>query len=337
MQTLAVFGWDERLPPLLRRLELCAGLRAAAVGDRRPIQLAHARAATGLPGYQHTLEMARVTACSATLIATPDLAAEIAALTAARGAGLLALGDRLDGVTLGAVAEAAARHGAALTLLRPALLGATAALDAMPPDAASTARRPRFTGVHLRGERPPRRLLRDAVSLATRLLSTMPQQVTAVADGGDEPGAMTASLRTASGAMAAVTARNAPGGERLRVEMDGPAGVIEIECGGGQATWAWMPPADAPVQSRSLRIDGDELAARHVATQWAAREPGEQGAEALAVRDEAAVLSAVERALESGETEPVRRDAPRPSLRVLPGGGRAVRAARAPGLRVVTA
>lgn len=339
METLAVFGWDDRLPPLLRRLELCAGLRAGAVGDRNPPQLAHARAVTALPCYQHTLEMARVTDCSAALIATPDLAGEIAALAAARGATLLAIGDRLDGATLDAVAAAAARHGAALIVLRPALLGVTAALEAMPPGATTAATPPRFTGVHLRGEGPARRLLRDAVTLASHLLRSMPRQVTAETSGGDQPGVITASLRTTGGALATVTVRTAPGSERLRVEMDGPEGAIEIECTDGQAATAWTATAGGPLQSRSLRVDGAELAARQVATLRARTERATRATRATEtqiVRDQAAVLGAVERSLDSGVAETVSRETTRPSLHLLPGGGRAVRAGRAPVLRVVT-
>ena len=59
MEQLAVYGWSDATPALLETLREVAGFEAVAVGDERPAALVRARAATGLPGFQHVREMAR--------------------------------------------------------------------------------------------------------------------------------------------------------------------------------------------------------------------------------------------------------------------------------------
>ena len=113
MDTLAVFGWRDGLAGLLCRLERRASLRAVAVGDRHAARLVRARSETGLPCYQHLLEMARATEYDAAYIGASALAGEIADQAASRGADLLVNGDDMDGEAMSAAAAAAVRHGEA--------------------------------------------------------------------------------------------------------------------------------------------------------------------------------------------------------------------------------
>ncbi len=335
MHDLALFGWavfareDGSLARLLDRLERRASLRPVAVGDDSASRLVRARTATGLPCYQHLLEMARVTEYDAALINTPTFAAEIAERAAARGADLLVSGDRLDAEALSDVAISAVRHGVKLAVLRPALRDAGYAfLRGLIADDGGWA--PRFVGLELSGDRDATALLRDAVSAALRLSQAAPLTVSASAAGsGEEPEVLVAQLRFREQALTSLTARPAPA-ERLRLSVKAHAGEVELESGQRGTQLALTVAGEAPENSRLPRSDIEDLEAVRVASIRSGA-----AADTLPAHHEAATLHAVERALASGRAEPVSAPTPRAALRVLEGGGRTPSTPRAGRLRLV--
>ncbi len=317
MDTLAVFGWRDGLAGLLCRLEQRASLRAVAVGDRHATRLVQARSETGLPCYQHLLEMARATEYDAAYIGTSALAGEIADHAASRGADLLVNGDDMDGEAMSAVAAAAVRHGVALAVLRPALRSAGYAF--LSGLAASDSRwQPRFLSLEMRGARPASTLMRDTVAAAIQLSSEEPLEVTASAGGpGEEPDVALAHLRFPDGSLASLTARMSPE-ESLRLSMTAPAGDAELASEESETVLSIAVGGRPPERSRLPHGDLEELEATRVA----AVRRGEVVDTLLAHR-EAATLRAVEKSLKSGRIAAVRSATTRAALRVLKGGAAA--------------
>ena len=330
MQRLAVFGWgDGSVSRLLAGLERHASLRAVAVGDTSAAQLARARGATGLPCYQHLMEMARVTEYDTALISTPELAAEIADRAAARGADLILTGDRMDAAALGAAATAAARHGVALAVLRPALRSAGCAFLTGLIDA-DGGWRPRFASLELSGHRPAPALLRDAVAAALRLMPDAPTEVSASAAGpGEEPEALVAHLRFPGGALISLTALTTPA-ERLRLSVIASAGSAKLESQQRETRLTLTVAGGSPQTSRLPQGDHEDEEAARVAVVRQGK-----ATDTLPAHREAATLRGIEDALVSGRTEPVRAPATRAALRVLEGGDGSRSTPRAGRLHVV--
>lgn len=224
MEQLAVYGWSDATPALLESLREVAGFEAVAVGDERPAALVRARAATGLPGFQHVREMARKATFDAVLLGEGAHAADIAESAAARGANLILLGTLADADVLTRAAQAAQRHGVALTVLRPWLRsGAVAAaierLAGRPLD---------MLVLEASGPRIPMQLLRDLVAFATRVLGARIVDVSATQAGeGFEGSPLTAHLRFAGGQVAVLTSRMALH-PALRALGSSADGTIEI-------------------------------------------------------------------------------------------------------------
>ena len=318
MQRLAVCGWDDDSPTLLQRLEQRAELRAVAVGARHTAELVRARSSTGLPCFQHVLEMLRVADYEAVLIDCDLHAGEIAELAAQRDADLIVSGERLDAASLAAVARAATLHSVALVVLRPALRdrGYAFVTELV---AADPRWQPSFVGLELSGDRPAEALLRDAVAAMTRLLPQTPFQLSAaIAGPPDAPEAMVVQIRLPGGALALLTARVAPVA-KLSLAATSPAGSAELSSEGGEALVTLAARGAAPERSR-LAI-GDPL--DQEAVRVAAVRRGE-ALDALLAPREAATLEAIEAALATGEVQPVHDPTPRASLRVLQGGGHRV-------------
>lgn len=321
MRTLGVYGWSDSTLPLLEALHAHADLEAVAIGDERPAALARARTATGLACFQHTREMARSGRFDALLIGAGDHGAEIAEVAAARGAELFVVGALAPADVLSRASIAAHRFGVPLTVLRPwlrdpALLEVAARLESDPPallliDAAEP--------------RPPMRLLRDLVALATRIAGTPAVEVSARAIEDDETAPLSVHARYAGGRAVMLSARMALA-PALRVLASSPErsleartahGVTLLEENGGP--FKASEPTSFPAIGRheALRLEAARAAL-----------PAEAELDAGFAAAEAGLLAAIEQALAGSFAEPV-QVAPRPFQ--LLRGGRAATARRSSG------
>ena len=222
-----------------------------------PPELVRARSATGLPCFQHVLEMLRVADYEAVLIDCDLHAGEIAERAAERGADLIVSGERLDAASLASVARAATRHSVALVVLRPALhdRGYTFVSELI---AADPGWQPSFVNLELSGDRPAEALLRDAVAAMTRLLPQTPFELSAaIAGPADAPEAMAAQIRLPGGALASLTARVAPV-TKLSLVATSPAGSTELSSEGGAA----LVTLTAPGRHARALSPGDRRPAR---------------------------------------------------------------------------
>jgi hypothetical protein len=318
MDRLIVCGWDDDAEPLLEALRLHARLQLTAVGDQHPVSLVRARAATRLSCYQHLRQMVDSLDFEAALIGTPELAAELAISAAARGGDLLLRGDRMDAEALEAGATAAARHGVALAVLRPALRGAgyTFLTELVTADPRWI---PAVLDVEVRDQRPAMGLLRDALAAATRLLATTPMSVVASAAGldGAEPLALSAELRYADGSLVTLAGRSsvAPG---MRLVAQTPAGTLELRSERGQSRLSITPWSGRTEESVLRDPIGIEADAERVA-----RVRDGDAVDAQLAHREASILHAIEDAVVSGTAESVELAGTRSTLRVLAGGMRA--------------
>jgi hypothetical protein len=177
--SLAICGWTERTPALLRALET-RHFYPVAVADRSGAALAAATSALrGRPQqparYQHPREMLRQGHGALTLIDLED-AADEAAAAAMSGTALLVTGDAIEADTL----EMLARTGATTAILRPLWLRApiTAALGI-----ARTIERLRDIIITVEESRPARDIADDLVAFAGRLTGEPALTVTATAYG----------------------------------------------------------------------------------------------------------------------------------------------------------
>ena len=318
-QPLAVCGWDTRTPALVRALADHGGLRAVAVGDQHASQLVRAREHTGLPCYQHLREMLRAADYRTVLLQTADDAEVLTAIAADRDARLLVLADQLDGPTLAGVATAAASGGGILWLLRPLLRDA--GLDFALRLAADDPRwRPYLLTIELEDDRPAAELMRDGVALASRLLPSKPSRVVAAAIGPpDSPWALSIQLRCEDGRLATMTTRSGPR-LRLRLSAESDAGRVDSTTVGDLCTIA-VREGDSP--ERETKRRNDDLLVREVrrVTRSGTVSGSDDGTDARLAPHEAAVLSAIDSALRTGQTHVVDDSAVRSTLRVLQGTG----------------
>ncbi|MQA00985.1 MAG: hypothetical protein GEU80_17000 [Dehalococcoidia bacterium] len=330
MDQIVICGWDQRVPAILEALEAHARLRAVAVGDRQPAPLVRARAATGLACYQHVLEMLRSVPAGAMLLNMDGGAGEYARVAAAHGADLLVVGDVLDGSSLRAAATAARRHGVALAVLRPALRSAGASFLT---GLAATDRtwRPRFAEIEVVDDTPAPHQVRTAVALAARLMPDAPVNVLGSALGGDPDTSevIAVQLRYASGDLLTVTARtgHAP---TLAVRGESHAGRFEVTSTAGASTVA-LTRRGAGREETELR-DDDPWATEARRVIGVRRGDGTDARHAPA---EAAMLLAMDVALETGDVARVEAPGPRAAMRLLDGGAEE-RTPRRGSLRLVT-
>ncbi len=319
MERLLVCGWDvgktRSLQGMLAALRREAALEAVAVGDRQPSALVHARAALGLPCYQHLREMIRTTDSDVVLFATPELAGELAADAAARGRDLLLLGDQMDVAALDAAATASVRYGVSLAVIRPAQRGAglTFLTDLIEADQRWT---PVALQLELRGDRTAHALMCDLIAATTRLMRATPTEVVTSVGGHDldNPVSIAAHLRFDDHRLVTLSAR--PGlSDRLVLSADTSAGSIELDAADGDSRLTLAPwGGDA---QRSLLRDQDPvmLEARHVSEVRG----GDALDQKLAHR-EAALLYASEAAAATGILARVEDLDTRTTLRMLAGG-----------------
>ncbi len=326
---LLVCGWREESPSLLAALERHAGLRAVAVGDASAAQLVRARETTRLPGYQHLREMARGTEYEAVLLERPSLALPIAEIAAERGADLLVRAAGADGDALAEIAAVASRHGVALVTLRPTLRLPGFALVAA-TTGAEPGWHPTLAELSIDGPAEPDELLRDAVGAIVRLLPNVPAEAIATAIEpplrGPVPGprGVVAQLRYAEGRVTSVVARVAET-PVLRLRVTAPLGSLALDAIEGRARLS-LTATDAADERESELSGAAPLVAEatHVRNVRAgARITGPlaeiAAADAQRTPIEAATLRALERALATGEVEPVPDPHPRPALRLVEG------------------
>lgn len=213
--SLAICGWTERTPALLRALET-RHFHPVAVADRSAAALAAATSA--LRGrlqpparYQHPREMLRQGRGATALIDIEDAAYEAAA-AAMSGTAVLLTGDAIEADTL----EMLARTGATAAIMRPLLWRSpvTAALDV-----ARTIERLRDIIITVEESRPAREIADDLVALAGRLAGEPALTVTATAYGPQrgETTSLVTEVTFAGGITALLVARTVLG---VRVEVE---------------------------------------------------------------------------------------------------------------------
>ena len=309
MKQLAVCGWDEYTAALVDALAERADLRPVAIGDDRPAALVRARAATGLPCYQHLREMLRAADYDAVLVGTTIDRESLVKLTAMKGATLLLRGDVANADTLDAAAAAAVTSGNELHLVRPELQrsGIDLLMNLVGGEPAWT---PTLVAIELTAANGTRAALQCATSLALRL-----QGSTATQAFISE--ALLASVQIRHGDRALTTMLVRPGSdEACRVTIEAPAGIAELVARDGNASLDVFP-----VEGDSTHV---ELTDEDLILAEASRVANVAGAstDEVFAPHEAALLHAIEASLATGFVTPVQDPGTRGSLRVLEGGDR---------------
>ena len=314
MPRLVICGWNDGTPELAAALEL-QGLVPVAVGDRRPAHLAQAREHTGLPCYQHLHEMGRGVDYDVALIDCEADAAEMATAAAEQGADLVVTARAAAAESLVAIEAAARRAGVALALVGPL----THAVDfeaarLLTMDEQRWA--PALVHIELSDEGSCTAMLRDAVTVATRLLPDTPTEALVSLPGDDIEGSLVASAHLRYGTRRLVTISVRGGGAaRTRLRIEGAAGHMELE--------ATPESRAATVTLRSGGVQRLELPSVTPATIEAARIARVVNREVISDAEvatrAAATLSAIERSIETGLAAEVHGGV-RSRLRVLPGG-----------------
>ncbi len=289
-RALAVCGWDDAVVPGLIEALDAHGLRAVRIADHSGAALVRARRLTGLPCALHPAASLRGAPLDAILLAAPGHAA--AAVDAARHhrAALIVTPETLDADSIRLVADAAAEDGLVLAALRPAYR--SSGLHGVVATARNAARGTSLLSLDLDLAGPdPRALIGAAIAAALRVLPGAPASVVASTWGSPTArGGIALALRYADGALATVDVRRAES-VSLRASAEALDGPLSLR-----------RPAPGPDALRQ-----EARAALTVA-------PDRHAAALL--RAEAAVLFAVEAAIETGQAidlEPVR-----PPMRLVP-------------------
>ena len=315
---VAIYGWDETARPQLEALERVAGLRAIAVGDRRPAALVRARTATGLPCYQHVLEMLRGAEYDAALINSAEGGAQAAQAAAPRAAALLLIGPQADASTLMEAAEAALRYRVPLTVLRPRLQQAGLAFT-LRLAGADPGWRPQYLDIAMAGPAGALSLLRDAVAIAARLTTETPTQVVSSYFGDDEEDAtaFVVQLRYADGRLTSLRTREAPE-THLSLFADTNLGTLELRHAQAESTLA-MAIRNGRRETSTLP-DGDTLA---LEAERARTATGAIATDALFAPRESAILQAIELSSANGYVVSVQERSSRANLQLVESGTQA--------------
>lgn len=328
---LALYGWSDGSTDLLHALERGGGYEAVAVGDERPAALARARGATGLACYQHARELLRASAADSVLVTNGPLAFDVLDAAAHAGLEVLLVGEDAPAELLGRAAELAQRHETSLHVLRrwlrtsglPSLFARLGGQEDWSPA---------FVTIVAHDPRPAEQGMRDAVGLLARICLERPLAVAASAMPPLEaPRALAVQVRFANGAAAALTVRQSSV-PRVEVTIDTARGSLTSVAEGGRAVLT-LDAADGRHEVDEESCGDAPLAslAAEAARVLNARGPGSLDA-TLAPR-EAALLAAIEAALEGELAQPVHEV--RPALRVLAGGGHSTPRRPSAGLTLV--
>lgn len=314
MKQLAVCGWDEYTAALVDALTERADLHLVAIGDDRPAALVRARAATGLPCYQHLREMLRAADYDAVLIGTTVDRESLVELTARKGAALLIRGDVANADTLDAAAAATIKSGNQLHLVRPELQrsGIDLLMNLVATEQSWT---PSLVAIELTAANGTRAALQCAVALALRLQGATATQAFISETGSNGHEALLASVQIRHGDHALTTLLVRPGNdEACRVTIQAPAGMAELVARDSNATLDIFP-ADGDVQHTRLTDEDLFLAeATRVAN------TASNGIDEVFAPHEAALLHAIEASLTTGFVTPVQGPGTRSALRLLEGG-----------------
>jgi hypothetical protein len=314
MKRLAVCGWDERTATLVRAISLRSDLRATAIGDDRAAALVRARAATGLPCYQHVREMLRAVDFDTVLIGDTADREALLQMAAEQQAAILLRGDAADAYTLRAATDAVAMGARSLSVLRPDLghAGIDLLMSLTNSDANWT---PDTIQVEIDRADTTTAAVNTAVALIARLQPEPATQVVTMALRApiDMVTAMSLQIRHDSSAVSMVTVHDRSQ-ERLRIAIHAPAGLAVLENRAGVSTLSLEPIEGTAEQSELVDDDLVDLEALRITGAH-----GRRSDERLAPY-EAALLAAVEGSLNTGFVAPVREQGARGNLRVLEGG-----------------
>ena len=314
MRRIAICGWDERAAALLHALTRSGRWQAVAIGDHRPAALVRARAATGLPCYQHLHEMLRVADYDAVLLGTEVDRESLAELVAERGADLLLRGDVTSAAALAAAADLAAAGGLRLAVVRPELR--RAGLDLLTGLVTGDLEwAPSLVTIDMGEPQGVVAALSDVAAIVARLHATAPTHAVAAAVHplGDDPSLIAVQARHGGSALTTATARHT-GQAELRIAIDAPAGSAVLEAGPEGTTLKISREGGAREQSELV---DDDLVTLEVAR---LNDPGAARSDALHAAHEAAFLQALEASLATGFVAPVHDPGTRGTLRVLEGG-----------------
>ena len=316
MDRLAISGWTDQAARLLAALQDIASVSVAAIGDRDPAALVRARAATGSPCYQHSLEMLRSARYDTALIALDLGAAQAAETAASAGAAVLLSGACADGTTLVEAAEATMRAHVPLAVLRPRLQEAGIAflLDLAAGDAGW---RPRYIEIGLAGPTGAPELARDAVAIAGRMLHATPESAVGFVAGDEELDytVLTADLRYADGSLASLRARTA-GIDQTTIFAECALGDLDLRSEDGTAMLT-ITARDGRRET-SRMTDGDTFA---LEARRALRALAGEGSDALLAPRDGSVLCALEQSIETGQVVAVEERSSRANLVLVEGRG----------------
>lgn len=314
MKRLAVCGWDEQTARLVRAISLRSDLRATAIGDDRAAALVRARAATGLPCYQHVREMLRAVDFDAVLVGDTADREALLQMAAEQRASILLRGDSADSYTLRAATDAVAMGARGLSVLRPEL--GHAGIDLLTSltngDVDWT---PHTIQLEIDSADTTIAALNTAVALIARLQPEPATQVVTAALRAPTDVMTTISLqiRHDSAAISTVTVHDRSQ-ERTRIAIHAPAGLAILEHRAGVSTLSLEPIEGTAEQSELVDDDLVDLEAMRIASA-----SGPRSDERLAPY-EAALLAAIEGSMNTGFIAPIRDHGARGNLRVLEGG-----------------
>lgn len=314
MKRLAVCGWDEQSAALLRALTLRSDLRAVAIGDDRPAALVRARAATGLPCYQHLREMLRAVDYDALLIGDAADREALLEIASERGAAIILRGDAADARALRAATDAVSAGVPSLTIARPELnhAGVDLLTSLTTGDADWT---PDLVQIEVNDANGIDAAINTAVALTTRLQPEAATQVVVATLRGRTDSVMSANIqiRHAEHALSIVTVQDRLD-EWWRIAVQAPAGTAELINRDGASTLTLEPANGTAEQSELVDDDLIDLEAMRLA------DPVSRRIDERLASHEAALLTAIEGSINTGFVAPVREHSARSNLRVLEGG-----------------
>jgi hypothetical protein len=273
-----------------------------------------ARAATGLPCYQHVREMLRAVEYDTLLIgdaADRDALLEIAA---ERGASVILRGDAADARSLRAATNAVASGAPALNILRPELnhAGIDLLTSLTTGDADWT---PHLVQIEVNDADGIAPALNSAVALAARLQPEAATQVVVATLRGPTDTVMGANIqiRHAERALTIVTVQHRLD-EWWRISVQAAAGTAELANRNGASTLT-IEPANGIAEQSNL-VDDDLLEVEAIRLS----DPASQRIDERLAPYEAALLTAIDGSINTGFVTPVRELNVRGNLRVLEGG-----------------
>lgn len=314
MKRLVVCGWDEQSAALLRAISLRSDLRVVAIGDDRPAALVRARAATGLPCYQHLREMLRAVDYDVLLIGDAADREALLEIAAERGASILLRGDVADARSLRTATEAVSAGAEALNIVRPQLNHA--GVDLLTSLASGDANwMPNLVQIEINDADGIAAAVQTAVALVARLQPDVATQVVAATLRGPTDTVMSSNIqiRHSERALTVVTAQDRLE-EWWRISIQAPAGTAELVNRDGASTLTLEPTNGTAEQSDLVDDDLLDLEALRLA------DPASQRIDERFAPYEAALLAAIDGSINTGFVTPVRELNPRGNLRVLEGG-----------------